>query len=49
MTAFLILLAIYIPLKLYIASNETRAPVTDGTVIKIYVTNELNCYREPCG
>ncbi|MBU8922747.1 MAG: hypothetical protein KOO63_13090 [Bacteroidales bacterium] len=48
-TAFLILLALYIPLKYYIASSEPREPVPDGTSLRIFVTNELNCYREPCG
>jgi hypothetical protein len=49
LTAFLILLALYIPLKYYIASGEPRGPVPDGANLKIFVTNELNCYREPCG
>lgn len=49
LTAFIVLLAIYVPLKIYIASSEPREPVADGTVVKVYVTNELNCYREPCG
>ncbi|MCK4537977.1 MAG: hypothetical protein KAV42_04175 [Candidatus Krumholzibacteria bacterium] len=49
LTAFLIMLALYVPLKYYIASTEPRDPVPDGTSLKIFVTNELNCYREPCG
>ena len=49
LTAFVVLLAVYISLKIYIAGTAPRGPVADGTVVKVYVTNELNCYREPCG
>jgi len=28
---------------------EQFAPPAGGMVVDIYVTNELNCYREPCG
>lgn len=46
---FIVLLAIYIPLKIYILRSETAGQVEDGTTLKIYLTNELNGYREPCG
>jgi hypothetical protein len=45
----IVLLAIYIPLKIYISSSEsavTNAP--DGLTISIFATNELWGYREPC-
>jgi len=47
---FVLLLAIYIPLKIYIArsdnaSENSREPLQ----FSIFVTNELNGYREPCG
>ncbi|MCU0639009.1 MAG: hypothetical protein MUF59_03970 [Candidatus Krumholzibacteria bacterium] len=28
---------------------ERFVPPAGGMVLDIYVTNELNCYREPCG
>ncbi len=45
-----ILLAIYIPLKVYLAGSGTaRVNGINGTSISIFVTNELRGYREPCG
>ncbi len=49
LAVFIVLMLVYIPLKIYIASSGTEEAVADGTKIRIYVTNELNCYREPCG
>lgn len=46
---FIVLLAVYIPLKIHILRSESADPVEDGTTLRIYLTNELNCYREPCG
>ena len=46
---FIVLLAIYVPLKIYIARQGSDEPVPDGTTVRIYVTTELNGYREPCG
>jgi hypothetical protein len=47
---FVILLAIYIPLKIYIARSESAAEAFREPVrLSIFVTNELNGYREPCG
>ena len=46
----IVLLAIYIPLKLYMAnSNTARESGIAGTTISIFATNELRGYREPCG
>ncbi|UCF04252.1 MAG: hypothetical protein JSV33_09895 [bacterium] len=45
----LVLLAIYIPLKVYISGSESAATTDlDGMTISIFVTNELWGYREPC-
>ena len=47
---FLVLLAIYIPLKIYISRSESGARGSEETLqFSIFVTNELNGYREPCG
>lgn len=47
---FIILLAIYIPLKIYIArSDNTAGAARKPLQFSIFVTNELNGYREPCG
>jgi hypothetical protein len=47
---FMILLAIYIPLKIYIARSENADDASREPVLfSIFVTNELNGYREPCG
>lgn len=41
--------AIYIPLKIHMRSSGPTGPPADGTAFKIYITDELKCYREPCG
>ena len=47
---FVILLAIYIPLKIYIARSDSGSGASEVTLqFSIFVTNELNGYREPCG
>jgi len=47
---FLVLLALYIPLKLYIVFSESGKTSTDGkTDLSIFVTNELYGYWMPCG
>jgi hypothetical protein len=47
---FIILLAIYIPLKLYIAQTESEpADRLDGLELSIFVTADLAGYREPSG
>mgnify|MGYP001161985497 FL=1 len=46
---FLILLAVWIVLKIYIARTEPAGPPPDGTIVSIFVTAELRGYREPCG
>ncbi len=46
---FVILLAIYIPLKIYIARSDGAERSRDPVQLSIFVTNELNGYREPCG
>ncbi len=47
---FLVLLAVYIPLKIYIANSEGDAGDSGkATSFSIFITNELNGYREPCG
>jgi hypothetical protein len=46
---FLILLAVWIVLKIYIAHTEPIGPPPDGTRVSIFVTAELRGYREPCG
>ncbi len=47
---FLVLLAIYIPLKIYIARSESVDDASREPVLfSLFVTNELNGYREPCG
>ncbi|HER43795.1 MAG TPA: hypothetical protein ENO08_04985 [Candidatus Eisenbacteria bacterium] len=47
---FALLLAVYIPLKIYIARSESSDGASREPVLfSIFVTNELNGYREPCG
>jgi hypothetical protein len=47
---FVILLAIYLPLKIYIArTGEPGSGVPDGTALVVFATSDLNGYREPCG
>jgi hypothetical protein len=47
---FIVLLAIYIPLKIHIVhSGSVDTAVLEGDSLSIFVTNELNGYREPCG
>jgi hypothetical protein len=46
---FLVLLAVWIVLKVYIARTEPDEPPADGTKVSIFVTAELKGYREPCG
>ncbi|MBN2184862.1 MAG: hypothetical protein JW746_06000 [Candidatus Krumholzibacteriota bacterium] len=48
LSVFILLLLIYIPLKIYIASSDHPAGVPDGSTVRIYLTNELHGYREPC-
>jgi len=48
LSVFILLLLIYIPLKIYIASTDDPAGVPDGSIVRIYLTNELHGYREPC-
>ena len=47
---FLVLLAVYVPLKIYIARSEggSSAP-SDTYTISIFLTNELYGHGEPCG
>jgi hypothetical protein len=45
---FFVLLAIYVPLKIYIARSD-EATASSKIPFSIFVTNELNGYREPCG
>ncbi|MCK4351399.1 MAG: hypothetical protein KAX13_11095 [Candidatus Krumholzibacteria bacterium] len=47
---FLVLLAVYIPLKIYIARSENLENGRSEPVsLSIFLTNELSGYREPCG
>jgi hypothetical protein len=47
---FIVLLAIYIPLKIHIAkSGATVTAIPDGTSLSIFATSDLKGYREPCG
>ncbi len=46
---FLLLLAFWIVLKIYIARTEPSEPPAEGTKVSIFVTSELRGYREPCG
>jgi len=47
---FLVLLALYIPLKVYIAVTEKGQPAgEEETALSIFVTNELYGYWMPCG
>lgn len=46
----IILLAAYIPLKIYMSrAGKAGTAVPDGSALSIFVTSELNGYREPCG
>ena len=45
---FAVLLAAYIPLKIYLAVSDQPA-VAPGTTLSIFVTTDLAGYREPCG
>jgi len=51
MILLIVLLAVYIPLKIYITRSEpeTAGGPLAGTTLSIFVTNELSGYREPCG
>ncbi len=44
---FVVLLAIYIPLKIHIARSGEATPV--DVSFSIFVTSDLKGYREPCG
>ena len=46
---FLLLLAVWIVLKIYIARSEPSGPQADGTKVSIFVTAGLKGYREPRG
>jgi 2',3'-cyclic-nucleotide 2'-phosphodiesterase (5'-nucleotidase family) len=46
---FLLLLAVWIVLKIYIARTESPEPPADGTKISVFVTAGLGGYREPRG
>ena len=48
---FVALLAVYVPLKIYIARSDNAAPADgpDSITLSIFFTSELNGYREPCG
>lgn len=47
---FLVLLALYVPLKTYIAVTERKAPAgKDEFSLSVFVTNELYGYWIPCG
>ncbi len=46
---FVILLGAYIPLKIYIARSGDAETPRGPVQLSIFVTNELNGYREPCG
>ena len=47
---FVVLLAIYIPLKIHITRSENAAGKRSEPVsLSIFLTNELNGQREPCG
>jgi len=49
LAVFLLLLAAWIGLKIYIARTEPSGPPAEGTKVSIFVTTELKGYREPCG
>lgn len=44
---FVVLLAIYIPLKIHIARSGEAVP--DNVSFSVFVTSDLKGYREPCG
>ncbi len=47
---FVVLLAIYIPLKIHVArSDASGEAIPDGVSLSIFVTSDLKGYREPCG
>ncbi len=49
LAVFVVLLAIYIPLKIYIARSESSGGAPLDTKVSIFVTGGLEGYREPCG
>lgn len=49
LAVFVVLLAVYIPLKIYIARSESSGGVPPDVRISIFVTGGLEGYREPCG
>ena len=47
---FVVLLAVYISLKIYIAqSDNPESDRNEPLSLSIFLTNELSGYREPCG
>ena len=47
---FVVLLAIYIPLKMHIARSDQGGGTMPGDIsFSIFVTSDLKGYREPCG
>lgn len=50
MILFIVLLAIYIPLKIHIGrSGAAVTAIPDGTSLSIFATSDLKGFREPCG
>jgi hypothetical protein len=48
---FVTLLALYIPLKIYIirSDDDSSAGGSEAVSLSIFFTSDLNGYREPCG
>lgn len=47
---FAVLLAIYIPLKIHIFRSDSAGKARpERLTFSVFITNELNGYREPCG
>jgi hypothetical protein len=47
---FIVLVAVYIPLKFYVLRTEEAGERSyDPVNASIFITNELQGYREPCG
>lgn len=47
---FVVLLAIYIPLKIYITrSGDAEEAVNGNLSFSVFATSDLKGYREPCG
>ena len=47
---FIVLLAIYIPLKIHIARSEQGGGAIPADIsFSIFATSDLKGYREPCG